>query len=325
MNEQRHTAPRETPTRPFAGRPGPQSEHRAPGRADPASRSSASDGGINLKPSGRTAAPIGLDELAGPTVGQATVDDPVFSCHNVSVVYGSKQGIKDVSIDVGRRQVLAMIGPSGCGKSTFLRCLNRMNDTIAGARVEGTILLEGRDIHDRQLDVVQLRARVGMVFQKPNPFPKSIYDNVAYGPRLHGLARTRGRLDEIVCTSLQRAGLWDEVKNRLTQLGTGLSGGQQQRLCIARTIAVQPEVILMDEPCSALDPVATARIEDLIDELRESYAIVVVTHSMQQAARVSQRTAYFHLGSLVEVGDTDRIFTNPRHKLTEDYITGRFG
>ena len=218
-----------------------------------------------------------------------------------------------------------MIGPSGCGKSTFLRCLNRMNDTIEGARVTGEILLDGRDIHDRRQDVVQLRARVGMVFQKPNPFPKSIYENVAYGPRIHGLAADRSELDEIVTTSLRRAGLWDEVKDRLNQPGTSLSGGQQQRLCIARTIAVNPEVILMDEPCSALDPIATARIEDLMDELRESYAIVIVTHSMQQAARVSQRTAYFHLGDLVEVGPTDRIFTNPSHKLTEDYITGRFG
>jgi phosphate transport system ATP-binding protein len=200
-----------------------------------------------------------------------------------------------------------------------------MNDTIPGARVTGTIKLDGRDIHDRELDVVQLRARVGMVFQKPNPFPKSIYDNVAYGPRIHGLASSRAHLDDIVCSSLTRAGLWDEVKDRLSSPGTGLSGGQQQRLCIARTIAVQPEVILMDEPCSALDPIATARIEDLIDELRGSYAIVIVTHSMQQAARVSQRTAYFHLGELIEVGDTDRVFTNPRHRLTEDYITGRFG
>ncbi len=308
MNDQRHMLDRE--------REAPPSTKREP-----------QEGGLNLKPSGRLpAAAMRLEqEITTQTIGAITVDDPVFSCRNVSVHYGSKQGIKDVSIDVGRRQVLAMIGPSGCGKSTFLRCLNRMNDTIPGARVSGTILLEGRDIHDRQLDVVQLRARVGMVFQKPNPFPKSIYDNVAYGPRLHGLARSRGQLDEIVCTSLQRAGLWEEVKSRLHQLGTGLSGGQQQRLCIARTIAVQPEVILMDEPCSALDPIATAHVEDLIDELRETYAIVIVTHSMQQAARVSQRTAYFHLGSLVEVGETDRVFTNPRHKLTEDYITGRFG
>jgi phosphate transport system ATP-binding protein len=218
-----------------------------------------------------------------------------------------------------------MIGPSGCGKSTLLRCLNRMNDTIPGARVAGSILLDGRDIHDKKQDVVQLRARVGMVFQKPNPFPKSIYDNVAYGPRIHGLAGDRVELDEIVHGSLQRAGLWEEVKDRLAHPGTSLSGGQQQRLCIARTIAVNPEVILMDEPCSALDPIATARIEDLMEELRQSYAIVIVTHSMQQAARVSQRTAYFHLGDLIEVGETDRIFTNPRHKLTEDYITGRFG
>jgi phosphate transport system ATP-binding protein len=230
-----------------------------------------------------------------------------------------------VSIDIARNQVLAMIGPSGCGKSTFLRCINRMNDTIEGARTTGAIVLDGKDIHDRRQDVVQLRARVGMVFQKPNPFPKTIFENVAYGPRIHGLAADRVELDEIVHRSLQRAGLWDEVKDRLNQPGTGLSGGQQQRLCIARTIAVNPEVILMDEPCSALDPIATARIEDLIDELRESYAIVIVTHSMQQAARVSQRTAYFHLGDLVEVGETDRIFTNPSHKLTEDYITGRFG
>lgn len=259
------------------------------------------------------------------TVGRVTVDDPLFSCRGVDVYYGDKHAIKHVSIDVARKQVLAMIGPSGCGKSTFLRCLNRMNDTIPGARVTGEILLDGNDIHDRKRDVVQLRARVGMVFQKPNPFPKSIYENVAYGPRIHGLAADRAELDDIVTSSLRRAGLWDEVKDRLNQPGTSLSGGQQQRLCIARTIAVNPEVILMDEPCSALDPIATARIEDLMDELRESYAIVIVTHSMQQAARVSQRTAYFHLGDLVEVGPTDRIFTNPTHKLTEDYITGRFG
>jgi phosphate transport system ATP-binding protein len=263
--------------------------------------------------------------VIGQTVGTVTVVDPVFSCRDVNVYYGAKHAIKGVSLDVGKKQVLAMIGPSGCGKSTFLRCLNRMNDTIAGARVTGQILLDGQDIHDPARDVVQLRARVGMVFQKPNPFPKSIYDNVAFGPRLHGLVRRRADLDELVCTSLQRAGLWNEVKDRLTQSGTGLSGGQQQRLCIARTIAVMPHVILMDEPCSALDPIATARIEDLIDELKESFAIAIVTHSMQQAARVSQRTAYFHMGSLVEVGETDRIFTNPRHRLTEDYITGRFG
>ncbi|MCP5467207.1 MAG: phosphate ABC transporter ATP-binding protein [Sinobacteraceae bacterium] len=259
------------------------------------------------------------------TVGSVRSADPVFSCRNVEVFYGEKRAIKSLNIDIGRREVLAMIGPSGCGKSTFLRCLNRMNDTIVGARVQGQIHLDGKDIHDRRQDVVQLRARVGMVFQKPNPFPKSIYENVAYGPRIHGLAGDRAELDDIVQSSLRRAGLWDEVKDRLAQPGTSLSGGQQQRLCIARTIAVNPEVILMDEPCSALDPIATAKIEDLIDELRQSYSICIVTHSMQQAARVSQRTAYFHLGDLVEVGETDRIFTNPRAKLTEDYITGRFG
>ncbi|HET7811860.1 MAG TPA: phosphate ABC transporter ATP-binding protein PstB [Steroidobacteraceae bacterium] len=283
--------------------------------------------GISLKPGGRM--PDGGVVLApvetGTTVGNIAVDDPIFRCRDVDVYYGEKRAIRNVGIDIGRNQVLAMIGPSGCGKSTFLRCLNRMNDTIPNARVEGSILLDGNDIHDRKQDVVQLRARVGMVFQKPNPFPKSIYENVAYGPRIHGLAADRVELDEIVHGSLQRAGLWEEVKDRLQHPGTSLSGGQQQRLCIARTIAINPEVILMDEPCSALDPIATARIEDLMEELRQSYAIVIVTHSMQQAARVSQRTAYFHLGQLVEVGETDRIFTNPRHKLTEDYITGRFG
>jgi phosphate transport system ATP-binding protein len=278
-----------------------------------------------------TSAPPQLSTVSLPvpegisTVGRVTVDDPLICARNVNVHYGDKHAIHDVNIDIARNQVLAMIGPSGCGKSTFLRCINRMNDTIEGARVTGAIVLDGQDIHERRQDVVQLRARVGMVFQKPNPFPKSIYDNVAYGPRIHGLAADRVELDEIVHTSLQRAGLWEEVKDRLNNPGTSLSGGQQQRLCIARTIAVNPEVILMDEPCSALDPIATARIEDLIDELKASYAIVIVTHSMQQAARVSQRTAYFHLGDLIEVGETDRIFTNPRHKLTEDYITGRFG
>jgi phosphate transport system ATP-binding protein len=259
------------------------------------------------------------------TVGRVTVDAPLICARDVNVYYGDKHAIRGVNIDIARNQVLSMIGPSGCGKSTFLRCINRMNDTIDGARITGNIVLDGNDIYDRKQDVVQLRARVGMVFQKPNPFPKTIYENVAYGPRIHGLAANRVELDEIVTTSLQRAGLWEEVKDRLGNPGTSLSGGQQQRLCIARTIAVNPEVILMDEPCSALDPIATARIEDLIDELRASYAIVIVTHSMQQAARVSQRTAYFHLGDLIEVGETDRIFTNPRHKLTEDYITGRFG
>jgi len=294
-----------------------------------ANAATSPDAGVNMKPSGRRAAAMEADSLAVrgdvQTVGTVTVENPLFHCKDVNVHYGEKHAIKHVSIDIGRGQVLAMIGPSGCGKSTFLRCLNRMNDTVPSARVTGTILLDGKDIHDKKQDVVQLRARVGMVFQKPNPFPKSIYENVAYGPRIHGLAADRSELDEIVTTSLRRAGLWEEVKDRLNHPGTGLSGGQQQRLCIARTIAVNPEVILMDEPCSALDPIATARIEDLIDELRGSYAIVIVTHSMQQAARVSQRTAYFHLGDLIEVGETDRIFTNPRHKLTEDYITGRFG
>ena len=266
-----------------------------------------------------------LEEVATETVGDITVDDPRMSARSVDVYYDDKQAILNVSLDIGRNQVLAMIGPSGCGKSTFLRCLNRMNDIIDVCRVTGRIELDGEDIHDRNVDVVQLRARVGMVFQKPNPFPKSIYDNVAYGPRIHGLAGSRSELDDIVQSSLERAGLWNEVKDRLDESGTGLSGGQQQRLCIARAIAVSPEVILMDEPCSALDPIATARIEELIDELRQNYTIAIVTHSMQQAARVSQRTAYFHLGKLIEVGETNQIFTNPRHRLTEDYITGRFG
>jgi phosphate transport system ATP-binding protein len=254
-----------------------------------------------------------------------SVYDPVMTAREVNVWYGDKHAVKRVGLDIGRNQVLAMIGPSGCGKSTFLRCLNRMNDTIAGARVDGMITLDREDIYAKDQDVAQLRARVGIVFQKPTPFPHSIYANVAYGPRIHGLTRSRADLDELVATSLQRAGLWDEVKDRLTQGGTSLSGGQQQRLCIARTIAVNPEVILMDEPTSALDPIASARIEDLIDELRANYAIVIVTHNMQQAARVSQRTAYFHLGSLIEIGPTDLIFTNPQQRLTEDYITGRFG
>ena len=250
---------------------------------------------------------------------------PVLRASGVTKRFGDLEVLKGIDVELGAHQVVCLIGSSGSGKSTFLRCFNRMNDTIEQARVAGSIKLEGQDIYDRRQDVVQLRARIGMVFQKPNPFPKSIYENVAYGPRIHGLAADRIELDEIVQTSLKRAGLWDEVKDRLGAPGTSLSGGQQQRLCIARTIAVNPEVILMDEPCSALDPIATARIEDLIDELRASYAIAIVTHSMQQAARVSQRTAYFHLGDLIEVVETDRIFTNPRHKLTEDYITGRFG
>jgi phosphate transport system ATP-binding protein len=259
------------------------------------------------------------------TVGDITVASPRMSCRKVDVYYGEKQAIKNVSLDIGRNEVISMIGPSGCGKSTFIRCLNRMNDTIGGCRVTGEITLDGIDIYGKNIDVVPLRAQVGMVFQKPNPFPKSVYDNVAYGPKIHGLAQNKAELDELVETSLRKAGLWDEVKDRLDQPGTGLSGGQQQRLCIARTIAVGPEVILMDEPCSALDPIATSVIEDLINELREQYSIAIVTHSMQQAARVSQRTAYFHLGDLIEVGPTKMIFTRPSHQLTQDYITGRFG
>ena len=248
-----------------------------------------------------------------------------MTARHVNVFYGTKQAIKDVSIDITRENVTAFIGPSGCGKSTFLRCMNRMNDTVDSARVEGEIKLDGTDIYTGGMDVVQLRARVGMVFQKPNPFPKSIYDNVAYGPSIHGLASSKADMDSIVEGSLRRAGLWDEVKDRLAESGTALSGGQQQRLCIARAIAVDPEVILMDEPCSALDPIATARIEELIDELRGRYAIVIVTHNMQQAARVSQRTAFFHLGTMVEYGNTSDIFTNPVEQRTRDYITGRYG
>ena len=248
-----------------------------------------------------------------------------ISARDVNVYYGDKQAINNVSIDIATEHVTAFIGPSGCGKSTFLRTLNRMNDTIPSCRVDGKIELDGEDIYSSGMDVVQLRARVGMVFQKPNPFPKSIYENVAYGPRIHGLAASKADMDAIVEKSLRRAGLWDEVKDRLSDAGTALSGGQQQRLCIARAIAVSPEVILMDEPCSALDPIATARIEELIDELKGRYAIVIVTHSMQQAARVSQRTAFFHLGSMVEYGETSTIFTNPREERTKDYITGRYG
>jgi phosphate transport system ATP-binding protein len=248
-----------------------------------------------------------------------------MKARGVCVYYGDKKAVDDVSLDMGTEHVTAFIGPSGCGKSTFLRSLNRMNDTIAGAKVEGRIELDGEDIYDPNMDVVQLRARVGMVFQKPNPFPKSIYENIAYGPRIHGLVRGKAEMDEIVEKSLRRAGLWEEVKDRLTDSGTALSGGQQQRLCIARAIAVDPEVILMDEPASALDPIATARIEELIHELRGRYAIVIVTHNMQQAARVSQRTAFFHLGELIEYGDTSEIFTNPKVPRTQDYITGRYG
>ncbi|MEC9346533.1 MAG: phosphate ABC transporter ATP-binding protein PstB [Pseudomonadota bacterium] len=260
--------------------------------------------------------------MAAPQVAATTA---AMSAENVSVYYGEKRALFDVNVDINRNEVTAFIGPSGCGKSTFLRCLNRMNDVIEGCRVEGKITLDGYPIYDSKIDVVQLRAQVGMVFQKPNPFPKSIFDNVAYGPRIHGIASKRSDLEEIVRESLKKAGLLTEVADRLHEPGTGLSGGQQQRLCIARAIAVKPEVILMDEPCSALDPIATARIEELIDELRENYTIVIVTHSMQQAARVSQRTAFFHLGNLVEVGPTDQIFTAPKDKRTEDYITGRFG
>jgi phosphate transport system ATP-binding protein len=247
------------------------------------------------------------------------------TARDVNVYYGEKHALKAVNVDIPERSVMAFIGPSGCGKSTFLRCINRMNDTVATARVTGQILIDGEDIYDPGIDPVELRSRVGMVFQKPNPFPKSIYENVAYGPRIHALASSKAEMDAIVEQSLRKASLWDEVKDRLNESGTGLSGGQQQRLCIARTIAIDPEIILMDEPCSALDPIATARIEELMEELRQKYTIVIVTHSMQQAARVSQRTAFFHLGSLVEEGDTTSIFTNPKDQRTQDYITGRFG
>jgi phosphate transport system ATP-binding protein len=248
-----------------------------------------------------------------------------MTARGVQVHYGEKQALKDVNVDILDKTVTAFIGPSGCGKSTFLRCLNRMNDTVDIARVQGDIRLDGEDIYDKRVDPVQLRAKVGMVFQKPNPFPKSIYDNVAYGPKIHGLTRSKSELDGIVEESLKRAALWKEVKDRLQEPGTGLSGGQQQRLCIARAVATSPEVLLMDEPCSALDPIATAQVEELIDELRQSYSVVIVTHSMQQAARVSQKTAFFHLGNLVEFGETSKIFTNPEDPRTESYITGRIG
>jgi phosphate transport system ATP-binding protein len=257
---------------------------------------------------------------------QSRTDTPIkVTAHNVDLFYGEKQALKSINLDIRAREVTSLIGPSGCGKSTFLRCLNRMNDQIEGCKIKGDIRLDNQDIYDPSIDVVQLRARVGMVFQKPNPFPKSIYDNVAYGPRIHGMVNGREETDAVVRASLEKAGLWNEVADRLQESGTSLSGGQQQRLCIARAIAVQPEVILMDEPCSALDPIATAKIEELIDELRENYTIVIVTHSMQQAARVSQRTAFFHIGILVEVGDTAEIFTNPKDERTQAYITGRFG
>jgi phosphate transport system ATP-binding protein len=267
--------------------------------------------------------------LHAPTVsahGGSIVGAPIkVSARDVNVFYGPKQALFDVSIDIPDRAVTAFIGPSGCGKSTFLRCINRMNDTIDNCRVTGNLQIEGKNAYASDVDPVVLRSRVGMVFQKPNPFPKSIYDNVAYGPRIHGIVKSKADLDQIVEKSLRRAGLWDEVKDRLNQPGVGLSGGQQQRLVIARTVAVNPDVILMDEPCSALDPIATAKVEELIDELRENYCIIIVTHSMAQAARVSQKTAFFHLGKLVETGPTEEIFTNPRDSRTQDYITGRFG
>ncbi|MFN3847184.1 MAG: phosphate ABC transporter ATP-binding protein PstB [Paracoccaceae bacterium] len=253
------------------------------------------------------------------------INQAKITARGVQVHYGTTHALKDVDVDILDKTVTAFIGPSGCGKSTFLRCLNRMNDTVASARVDGKILIDGQDIYDRQVDPVQLRAKVGMVFQKPNPFPKSIYENVSYGPKIHGLTRNKAEMDAIVESSLKKAALWNEVKDRLDSPGTGLSGGQQQRLCIARAIATSPEVLLMDEPCSALDPIATAQVEELIDELRSSFSVVIVTHSMQQAARVSQRTAFFHLGNLVEYGETGTIFTNPKDPRTEAYITGRIG
>ncbi|MCR9148751.1 MAG: phosphate ABC transporter ATP-binding protein PstB [Rhodobacteraceae bacterium] len=258
---------------------------------------------------------------------ERTVDtnESKITARKVQVYYGDTHALRDVDVDILDKAVTAFIGPSGCGKSTFLRCINRMNDTISVARVEGEIKLDGEDIYDAKVDPVQLRAKVGMVFQKPNPFPKSIYDNVSYGPKIHGMTRSKAELDEIVEKSLRRAALWDEVKDRLNEPGTGLSGGQQQRLCIARAVATEPEVLLMDEPCSALDPIATAQVEELIDELRSNFSVVIVTHSMQQAARVSQRTAFFHLGYLVEYGETGQIFTNPKDPRTESYITGRIG
>ena len=279
-------------------------------------------GRVALKTSSTESLEVSSDQS---TVGEQFCENVKMTIRNTNVFYADKQAIHDVSIDIGKNEVIAMIGPSGCGKSTFLRALNRMNDTVDGCRVEGEICLDGNNLYQQSLDVVELRARVGMVFQKPNPFPKSIYENIAYGPKIHGLADTRVDLDEIVEKSLRKAGLWEEVKDRLYQPGTGLSGGQQQRLCIARAIAVSPEVILMDEPCSALDPIATAKIEELIEELSQNFTIAIVTHSMQQAARVSNRTAYFHLGKLIEVNPTEQVFTMPQHQLTEAYITGRFG
>jgi len=273
------------------------------------------------------ATPMAETQVAEDTGAEKLPNDlPVkVASRDVNVYYGAAHALKHVDLDIRQHEVTALIGPSGCGKSTYLRCINRMNDVIDICRVTGSIEMDGEDIYDPRLDVVQLRARVGMVFQKPNPFPKSIFDNIAYGPRIHGIGSTKSEMEEIVETSLRKAGLWEEVKDRLDKPGTSLSGGQQQRLCIARAIAVNPEVILMDEPCSALDPIATAKIEELIDELRQNFTIVIVTHSMQQAARVSQRTAFFHLGILVETGETETIFTNPKDQRTQDYITGRFG
>ena len=251
--------------------------------------------------------------------------ESIVNCKNVSVYYGQKKAINNISIDIERRSITAFIGPSGCGKSTFLRTINRMNDTIDSCRIEGTVIVDGKDIYDPSIDVVPLRAKVGMVFQKPNPFPKSIYENVAYGPRIHGLASNKSELDDIVEKALKVAGLWNEARDRLDESGTSLSGGQQQRLCIARTIAVEPQIILMDEPCSALDPIATSNIEDLMSDLAKEYTIIIVTHSMQQAARVSQKTAYFHLGNLIEYGDTKEIFVRPKDSQTEAYISGKIG
>ncbi|RXJ71853.1 phosphate ABC transporter ATP-binding protein [Veronia nyctiphanis] len=279
-------------------------------------------------PSSKDATKI-LQSHAAPkeTCGVQFVDSPRMTARDVGVnyEYGAKPAIRNINLDIGEKQVLAMIGPSGCGKSTFLRCLNRMNDTVPGCEVKGSIVLDGRDIYDKDTEIVELRSQVGMVFQRPNPFPKSIFDNVAYGPRIHGLVDNKDDLEGVVEQSLRRAGLWDEVKDRMYQPATGLSGGQQQRLCIARTIAIAPEIILMDEPCSALDPIATGIIEDLIEELKENFSIVIVTHSMSQASRVSDRTAYFHLGNLVEINTTEKVFNDPEHKLTRDYISGRFG
>ena len=285
-------------------------------------------GDVNIRQVERiksSAAKPDVEPVVEPAVGKIFVDDPKLSMRELNVFYGDTQAIFDVSLDIARNEILALIGASGCGKTTLLRTINRMNDTIDNCQIKGSVKLDGKNIYGKKQDPVKLRARVGIVFQKPNPFPKSIYQNVAYGPKIHGLTSNRGELDEMVETSLVRSGLWNEVKDRLHEPGTSLSGGQQQRLCIARAIAIRPEVILMDEPCSALDPIATAKIEELMVELSQNYTIAIVTHSMQQAARVSARTAYFHLGRLVEVNPTRRVFTNPEHRLTEDYITGRFG